>query len=273
MAQPGSPPLQGRNNSPNKKKPKNTQGLTNVAQRDQKQSQYKTERRTRSTAFNEKYLAPADHLTVWTKGWQFPDKFELSFSTLEPFTELFGENDSLHDAIKIRNKTNVPNKNGHTHTVAFWKDLFAEGFEKKHTFYLTQEDKNKAKQVAIRLALTSPTIFEDFLWKNDNLSAREDTAAWSAAQQLLGTWRWNPDQIETNSITPTKTDHKNTPNPDQTTRNDDDKTNSNQTTRNEEGKSNFDQTARNKEGKTNSNNDTENTADKGKNTKKHWCSL
>ena len=123
--------------------------------------------------------------------------------------------------------------------------------------------------MAIRLALTSPTIFEEFLWKNDNLSTRQDTAAWLAAQQLLGTWGWNPDQIETNSITPTKMDHKNTPNPDQTTRNDDDKTNSNQTTRNEEGKSNFDQTARNKEGKTNSNNVTENTANKGKTTKKH----
>ena len=63
--------------------------------------------------------------------------------------------------------------------------------------------------IGIRLTLTAPTIFEDYLWTDDHLKAREDTAAWAGAQQVFGTWRWNPEQF-INQRNASGDDNKNT---------------------------------------------------------------
>ena len=53
--------------------------------------------------------------------------------------------------------------------------------------------------MAIRLALTAPSIFDESEWKNNHLRASEHSSAWSAAQQILGTWRWNSEELLENT--------------------------------------------------------------------------
>ena len=159
----------------------------------------RSDRRTRSSSAQERYLAPYEGLTVWNRSWTFKDTLDVNKTKLNPFTHLFGETDSIHEAILIRNKSNVENKTGYIHTVAFWKDFFLEGFGKKNTFHIEQETNQKDKQASIRLSLTAPSIFDETEWIDGNLRASEHTAAWSAAQQILGTWRWNSDEILNNN--------------------------------------------------------------------------
>ena len=89
-------------------------------------------------------MVGAHLIDQWTKGWEFDDKIGISKTKLRPFTELFGEtDDAMHESIKIRNKTDIPNKNGMVHTVSFWKDLFLEACDAKTSFNLTDEDKKQ----------------------------------------------------------------------------------------------------------------------------------
>ena len=155
------------------------------------------------------YLDRSDGLTVWSEGCTFDPIIEVAKTKLEPFSTVFGETDSIHEAIRIRNKTNIPNKTGYIHNVDFWKNLFLEGFGKRTHFNLKKEDRTKAKQLAIRLALTAPSIFEQGIWKAGYMLAREDTAAWAAANRLLGTWRWDPNaMLETDTNSNGKQDNK-----------------------------------------------------------------
>ena len=199
----------GKNRSPDIKKQKGSQGQAIPKPRSRRQDKNEqTERKTRTEI--ERYLAPSDGLTVWNILWKFDDAVGINKTKLSPFTEIFGESDdSMHEALRIRNKTGIPNKNGHIHSVNFWKDLFLEACDKKITFKLSPDDKKQAKVIGIRLALTAPTIFEDFLWTDDHLKAREDTAAWAGAQQVFGTWRWNPEQF-INQRNASGDDNKNT---------------------------------------------------------------
>ena len=192
-------PTQCSSESPNIKQKKSKQGPHSPTQTDTGPS---STRRTRST-LTERYLAPFEGLSVWTRDWSFPDKMGVTKTNLKPFSQVFGETDSIHEAIMVRNKTSIPNKTGFVHSVTFWKDLFLEGFDKRKTFHISAEVRKAAKQLAIRLALTSPTIFGDEMWiEGVHLQGRNDTAAWAAAQQILGTWRWRPNEIQNDSEKP-----------------------------------------------------------------------
>ena len=196
MAKTQSPQQHSNTDSNNNK---STQNQPMDQQKASTKKNERSDRRTRSSSAQERYLAPYEGLTVWNKSWTFKDTLDVNKTKLNPFPHLFGETDSIHEAILIRNKSNVENKTGYVHTVAFWKYFFLEGFGKKNIFHIDQETKKKAKQVAIRLSLTAPSIFDESEWIDGNLRASEHSAAWSAAQHILGTWRWNSGEIFNNN--------------------------------------------------------------------------
>ena len=198
MTTPPSGQKSVNNQSPDLKKQKGPQGQHLSKPKGKPKNSPRSARKTRTESMTEKFLTPSQGLTVWKKGWKCKALVEITKTKLTPFDEVFGESGSIHDAIKIRHKAGIPGKTGYIFNISFWKSLFLEGFDRKEVFGLDDESKSTVKRVAIRLALTSPSIFETHLWKdNVNLQAREDTAAWAAAQFILGTWRWDEKIIET----------------------------------------------------------------------------
>ena len=143
-----SPPNSDTTSSPAADKRRGSHSKTATHPRTNKNSERKevSDRRTRSGTRSEmvmdRYMAPSYGLTVWTEDWEFKDTIGITKTKYKPFEIIFGENDSIHEALKIKHKTGIPNKSGYIHTVSFWKELFLEGCDKKTTFKLNSEEKN-----------------------------------------------------------------------------------------------------------------------------------
>ena len=126
---------------------------------------------------------------VWNKFWHYQGEFTHDDENLKPFLNLFGEDDTLHEAIKLRFKI-IPDRNGYIHAPEFWRILFRSACVKDMGYNIEKEVLDKALILAIRLAKTPDSIWDPGVWEKDTLRARQDTSAWFAAQQIMGTQRW-----------------------------------------------------------------------------------
>ena len=122
MAQSSTSPNTKKYTSPDKKRQNVPQGQALSTPKEKPRRTDRQDKRLSIETNTDKYLAPAAGLTVWTEDWTTKPIISITKTKFQAFTALFGENDSMHDALLIRNKTGIPNKTGYVHSFGFWKD-------------------------------------------------------------------------------------------------------------------------------------------------------
>ena len=87
------------------------------------------------TREEEWFVDPEELIGLFTRGDKHKKK-DVKIEGYTPYQAVFGEGDTIHEAVKIRQKFE-PDKRGKVHRIEFWLSLFADTLGEENTWNLS----------------------------------------------------------------------------------------------------------------------------------------